>query len=212
MRGWTPVFYLYGGIESAQGGPREDYSPKEYLQLLAAASFEDYDEQDVLGWTSMHRAAIHGTAADVRALLSVNASPSLKTKRLQWTPIFMSIYYGNVGTFKELANSYPEYVQERDLRGWSALHVAAGAGDSEIISLLLKAGADVHAMTEPTTYLVPMTLSDRGVTPAEVAWDAGPEAYMTFVAAVVAFDSGVQIVEEEGVDEMFWNAEENIED
>jgi ankyrin repeat protein len=205
-KGWTPVFYLFGGLGSSKGSSKALDPPTEYLQLFAGSSFKDFDAQDRAGWTSMHRAAIHGTGEDIRALSSFHASPFLKTKRLQWPAIFMAIYYSNLSTFKELAKIHPNYIQERDLRGWTALHVAAGAGNEEVISMILRDGGDVHARAEATTYMVPEPLRYRDITPADVAKDAGRESYLTYIRAVTAHDAQVEVVEDDGVKEMFWQA------
>ena len=211
LKGWTPLFYLYGGLEAFNNGSSKSPNPStEYLQALVGASFQDFDARDRHGWTGMHRAALHGTAEDIRDLFNLHTSPLMKTKRLQWPAIFMSIYYSNLATFRELAKFHPNYIHERDLRGWTALHVAAGAGNKEIISTILRDGADVHACTESTTYLVAESLRCREITPADVAWEAGMAKYLVFVTAIAENDAQVEIVEVDGVKEMFWQAVEDV--
>jgi len=53
-RGWTPVFSLFGDE------PQHQASCDVFLELLSAASFDDFSAQDGNGWTVMHRAAAHG--------------------------------------------------------------------------------------------------------------------------------------------------------
>lgn len=81
----------------------------------------------------MHRAAIHGTGDDILDLLNIRASPFIKTKLLQWVPIFMAVYNNNFSTFEALAKEQPECSKKTDIQGWTLLHIAAGKGNRNIM-------------------------------------------------------------------------------
>jgi ankyrin repeat protein len=213
LKGWSPHFYLFGGLETSQR-PAEAHSAigpcTQYLEALNCASYQEYNMQDDLGWTGMHRAAIYGTAADIEALIKYGASSLPRTKRLQWSPIFMAVYYSNISTFRALSTHRQGYVLERDIRGWTLLHVAAASGCGEIIEQLLQDGADVHARGDARAQCVPDGLRGYPVTPLDVALDAGVNAQSAFVQAVAAHDRQVKILEDGNEKDLFWVAEEGI--
>ncbi|KAK0103712.1 hypothetical protein ONS95_005719 [Cadophora gregata] len=91
--GWTPLFYLFGSIGSVD----QDHSPKppepsltnnspisEYIQFLTSSSpLHDINARDSRGFTSLHRASIHGQGPDILPFIHAQACLSPKTKLLQ---------------------------------------------------------------------------------------------------------------------------------
>ncbi|KAH7346834.1 ankyrin repeat-containing domain protein [Rhexocercosporidium sp. MPI-PUGE-AT-0058] len=200
-KGWTPLFYLFGSIGTAQkekGSTIQMNEPTviEYMQFISSASCREVNAQDSLGWTSMHRAAVHGQGSDILDLLSTGESPSMKTKVLQWSPIFMAVYNSNVSTFEVLADHQPGYWNEKDIQGWNLLHVAAGKGCTEILGRLLRDGVNIHARSDGRAQVVPEALRGRETTPLEVARAAGDEIFRTFLDTLTEFNSHVRIIED----------------
>lgn len=206
-RGWTAAFYLFGyeWIHGKQGA-----SCIEYLEFLSAASFSDFDVQDVEGWSVMHRAAVWGTAKDIMALVDVGASMKLLTS-MDWLPIRCAVRFGNVDTFEELLRHLEKStVNQRDKRGWTILHDAAEVGNSTILELLLRNAADPHVVSFDLSTGVPKDLKNRILTPGEIARQKGERFYQAYANALrkVDFDiSIVQELEESGSEDMFWPAE-----
>lgn len=202
VKGWVATFYLFGGPGASE--TRLATSCTEYLQLLRANSFERINYEDDMGWTAMHRAAIHGTGADVLALLVAGASPFVKTQRLRWTPMFMAVYYGNTDTFRVLTKYQPEYHLETDPRGWTLLHVAAGTGNKDILGVLMEAGADIHARTDARALMVSETLKGLALTAQDVALDAGPDMHTAFIDILKLYHPNFEIVKDEESQDLFW--------
>lgn len=75
-KGWTPAFNLFG----YKWIHKTDGSCDEYLELLSAATFSEFDIQDIDGWSAIHRAAAYGTADDITALVGRGSSVTLQTK------------------------------------------------------------------------------------------------------------------------------------
>jgi hypothetical protein len=63
-------------------------SSKEYIEMLSAASFSDFDIQDQEGWSGVHGAAAFDIAEDISTLTRMRASLTLQTTKLLWIPIF----------------------------------------------------------------------------------------------------------------------------
>ncbi|KAL1987786.1 hypothetical protein VTN96DRAFT_2626 [Rasamsonia emersonii] len=193
-RGWTPVFELFWPSKEDQPSP-------EFLHLLCANSFADFDVQDSSGWTCLHRAAAYGTAADVRELLRVGASPLITTHSLGWTPVFCAARFCNTATLAELARHLqPSFIYSTDARGWTLLHVAVDAGDFDTMYLVLQLGADPHQTAK---------IDGEWVTPTELARRGGPKVFQMYVDALEETGFDIYGVEDDADEkgEIYWAAE-----
>lgn len=201
LRGWNPIFYLYSPALTQSAST-------EYLELILGDCFTSINIQDADGWTSLHRAAAFGLADDIETLIKFGASTSILNDRLEWTPPFCAVQFGNVSTFTTLQKYTDSAVLEQnDARGWTMLHVAANTGNLEMMTLLLQAGADPLALTEPSEKLVPPGLEGRTLSVAQIARNKGEEAATAFVKALRASDWDIAVpFEEEDEYEIFWPA------
>ena len=201
LRGWNPIFYLYSGGQTQ--------SPStEYLEMILGGYFTSINVQDAEGWTCLHRAAAFGSADDIETLIKFGASTSILNDRLEWTPNFCAVQFGNISTFTKLQKyTDPALLEQTDARGWTMLHVAANTGNLDMMTLLIKVGADPLALTEPSDKLVPAGLEGRTLSVAQIARNRGKEAVTAFVNALRASDWDVAVpFAEEGEDEIFWPA------
>lgn len=211
-KGWTPAFNLFGyeWIHKTKG------SCVEYLQLLSAATFSEFDIQDVDGWSVMHRAAAYGSADDIAGLVSIGCSVMLLTN-MKWMPIRCAVRFQNSGTFQELVKYLqPSFVDEQDLRGWTLLHEAASLGSSKMLDLILKHGADPAVVSFPTAHMVPDGLENRRLTPGDVARHEGEDHYRNYLEALNSAgfdDAAIEEVKEDcssDTEDIFWPAESEI--
>lgn len=201
-KGWTPLFYLFGSIGNPELAPATSSdlpfvheSPVvEYLQFLCSASLQDIDAQDSRGWASLHRAAIHGQGSDILEFIREHASLSLRTKLLQWSPIFMAVHSSNMSTFNVLADHQPGYINEKDIQSWTLLHVAVKRGCKKILERLLRDGADVHALTDVRATIVPERLRGRQVTPLDVAKVSDGDALAIFLEVLCEWNKDVNVI------------------
>lgn len=155
----------------------------------------------------MHRAAAYGNGDDIRSLTAHGSSHMLCTLKLHWTPIFVAVRFKNISTFNELMrHTPPSFIWETDLRGWTLLHIAADVGNQEMIKLLLDLGACPHALSRPSSFLVPRGLENKSLTPKDIALNRGHEFYSHYINALkdTGFDIFVYDQEEEDI---FWPAE-----
>jgi ankyrin repeat protein len=80
----------------------------------------------------------------------------------------------------------PDLSNKTDLREWNLLHVAVGAGRFDTIPYLLGQGVDPGAKSRATCRFVPPALTDKSVTPSDVAVNCGPEAFQRWSEALDA--------------------------
>jgi ankyrin repeat protein len=207
-KGWTPTFSLFGYTVS----PEYSTTCKEYLEILSAASFTEFDAQDGEGWSCMHRAAAFGHADDVIALMKLRAPLALRTIKVSWPPIFCAVQFGNISTFNELRKHHPDLLVMRDVRKWTLLHVAVNAKRLEIIQLLISLGADPHAQSLATEFIVPEDIRGLSVTPGDIARLRGSLVLFTYISALKANGHDLEVVADEmnNVGEIFWPASDNV--
>ncbi|XP_072531700.1 NF-kappa-B inhibitor beta [Salminus brasiliensis] len=104
------------------------------------------DIQNDLGQTSLHLAVIVGRSECVHALLEAGACAELQ-ERGGHTPLHLAVREQRTECVRELT-SYTrpalKHLNITNYAGVSALHLAVQKGRCDIISMLLKAGADVN--------------------------------------------------------------------
>lgn len=205
-KGWTPAFSLFG-LESCNQDPCENF-----LELLSAASFDDFNAQDREGWTIMHRAAHLGTGNQIRSLISRNVSLDIQTNVLRWTPIFCSVLGNNLSTFAELIQYEPRLLEATDVRNWTLLHVAVNSGSLDIMRLLIQLGADPHALSYPTKSFIPKDLRSLSLTPGDIAKMRGLSIFTAYVNALAAIGHEVCVAHnrEDNTLDIFWPALEHF--
>jgi ankyrin repeat protein len=161
----------------------------------------------------MHRAAAFGNAEDIRNLISLHAPFTLRTKNLSWAPIFVAAQFGNMSTFNELKKHYPDLLSLADVRQWTLLHIAVNAKHIELIQLLVSMGADPHACSRATKFLVPDDLMEVSVKPGDIATLRGNEVFGTYVESLSAKGYTFEVTGNgfEEQNEIFWPSLEKIE-
>jgi ankyrin repeat protein len=168
--GMTAPMFLYST-------GRKSEAQTEFLEIMACNSFTEINRQDPCGWTVLHRAAAFGTREDIKALLALNLATHIGTYHLEWTALFCAVCHNNRDTMEELWSAYGNPHQMTDLRGWNLLHVAAGAGNFEVVDYLIQHGVSLDATSNATSRCVPPGLEDRRLTPSDVARVYGEESY-----------------------------------
>ena len=113
----------------------------------------------------------------MRTLNRMGAALGVRTNNLWWTPVFTAVCYNNLETLLEIMTIQPPDKGEADLRGWTLLHIAIGAGSFDVIPELLRLGCDPKAVSNATSHTVPEMFVDRAVTPDDIARACGEETY-----------------------------------
>jgi len=143
----------------------------ELLDICAELDFEQWNEQDVQGWTIFHRGSAFGRASDLKKLLNLHAISNVYTSTLKWLPIFCAVYYGNESTFDFLVDLIPPPALPnlRDARGWTLLHLAAENGSEAIMTRLLQRKLDPYSKTDKSGLAMPEGLAMRELTASDIA-------------------------------------------
>jgi ankyrin repeat protein len=174
-RMWTSARYIFDPECSNRNSI-------ELLDMSATPGLRQWDAQDRVGWTILHRAAAYGQGRDIRKMLNLQASPRIPTFQLNWLPICCAVSKGNESTFDVLASPdvmpQREIIKLRDTRGWTLLHLAAQSGSVAIITKLLKLGLHPYDTTDGCTMKVPDGLKMKELTPGDIAhWHQTLDAY-----------------------------------
>ena len=112
------------------------------------------------GWSALMVAAAKGHVEATR--LIINAGADVNTVDIYlWTPLHRAAYENRIRVVEVLLEQESIDIQRRDDHGATALHHAAGSGNSEIVHLLIASGADTE------------TIDSDGRTPAIYANDNG---------------------------------------
>ena len=118
--------------------PRTEVLP--LLELLVTYGFDLWNSQDKLGWTLLHKAAVHGEYVHVKTLVECyGASLDVLVEEWKWRAIHCSAKSGNESTFKYFweveSPAQRSYFSEG--RGWNLLHLAARGGSRQILFTIL---------------------------------------------------------------------------
>lgn len=103
------------------------------LTLFAACSSHDFD--------ALTDAARAGQEAEVRALLARGADPNGPVGMNGWPPVIHAVHKNQLGTASALIDGGAD-VNRSDPDGMTALMMAAGYGNDDMVTLLLSRGAD----------------------------------------------------------------------
>jgi ankyrin repeat protein len=149
----------------------------ELYDICNELNFTEWNHQDILGWTCLHRAAAYRSAEDILRLSRAGASPTIQTSMKQWLPIQCAVRFDNQSTFQALANFLLplDLISLVDSRGWTLLHLAAQNGSAELIQNLLGRGLDPKAESYGSTVWVPNGIERRAATPLDIARACGRE-------------------------------------
>jgi serine/threonine-protein phosphatase 6 regulatory ankyrin repeat subunit B len=112
------------------------------LQHVGAQGLEDTTN---VGYTALHCAASRGHAEVVTLLLGHGAQANSKAQG-GTTPLMLASAGGTVAVVEMLLHHVRgQGLQETDDNGWIALHHAAAKGHEEVVTLLLRAGANANS-------------------------------------------------------------------
>lgn len=166
-KGWSLLFYLWT--------TETDLKPSclEFLQILCTADSELFTslrsyEVDDDGWVLFNRAACAGTPDELDFLIEHGADVYFKNE-YDWNALFDAVFGGKLGNVQKLIPYFPDFLELRDIRGWTLLHVAAEEGHDDIVRYLLSQGADWQAKSWPSYTEVHETLRGIPCTPLEAA-------------------------------------------
>ncbi len=109
------------------------------------------------GMTALHWAAIRSDSALAQLLLQAHANPKATTRIGAFTPLHIAAQNASGGVVRALLRANANARAQTD-DGVTVLHLAAMGGDTTIILLLLKTGADVNA-AEPAWGQTPLMLA-----------------------------------------------------
>jgi ankyrin repeat protein len=163
-RMWTSTHYIFD----------PQLTKMDTIQLLdvcAAQGFDQWDTQDVVGWTMFHRASAFGGGSDIKKLLNLHASSDIYIFTLNWLPIFCAVKFGNESTFGVLVDLIHPWTLPniKDSRGWTLLHLAVENGSEAIMTQLLQRGLDPLAKTDQSTIALPEELFLKELTVDDIA-------------------------------------------
>ncbi|KAL2837970.1 ankyrin repeat-containing domain protein [Aspergillus pseudoustus] len=209
-RGWTAVQHLYWPSRTWRSG----HSSTQFLSMLCAQSFSEFNTQDAAGAAAIHRAASWGTAEDVRSLLQVGASPSVRTPGRGWTPAFYAASCNNVGALRELAACQSGgFLEHLDNKGRTMLHVALKTKSSDAVRFVLAQGADPHAVLSDKRWSDVRTIIDdkhTQVSAAGLALQVGGETCTAFIQGLKDAGHDVTVSAQDDAEGLFWPAEEAL--
>jgi ankyrin repeat protein len=131
-------------------------------KLLSVVGDEGLADTDENGWKALHYAADGDHGEVVKFLVSKGAQANSKNNKGQ-TPLMHASWKGHLRTVQklvEVGGAKEQGLEERSNDGWTALHYAARTGHEEVMSFLLRHGAQANIR------------DGQGVTPLMVAsWE-----------------------------------------
>eukprot|EP00929_Paragymnodinium_shiwhaense_P095300 TRINITY_DN56344_c0_g1_i1.p1 TRINITY_DN56344_c0_g1~~TRINITY_DN56344_c0_g1_i1.p1 ORF type:complete len:970 (-),score=192.33 TRINITY_DN56344_c0_g1_i1:7-2916(-) len=105
----------------------------------------ELDKDNPFGSTHLHVAASAGQRDSVEYLLQQGADPSVRTAKDGSTPLNYGAHGGHVDVVEAILKKSPKRVKDKDDTGLSALHAAAGSGQTAAIRTLLAQKASLSA-------------------------------------------------------------------
>ena len=102
---------------------------------------------DILGESSLHRAARFGLRAAVGLLLEHQADVNIHTRDEQWTPLHLAARAGELDVCRLLLK-HGANVTSKGIDGWTPLHLASRNGHLGVVQELLVHGADPNIQKE----------------------------------------------------------------
>ncbi len=99
------------------------------------------------GLAAIHRAARAGKLAALQVLLAQGADVNLQQRNLRGTALHYAVEAGHSDIIRELLKHQAE-TEARDARGYTPLMRAAKKGSTEVVNILLEAGANINAKPE----------------------------------------------------------------
>jgi serine/threonine-protein phosphatase 6 regulatory ankyrin repeat subunit A/serine/threonine-protein phosphatase 6 regulatory ankyrin repeat subunit B len=139
---------------------------------------QELEATDKEGLTALHYAALCGNEECVSFLLGQGAQANSKSKN-GTTPFMMACDNGQIAVMKVLLEHVgPQALQETDIQGMTALHLAAESGHEETVTYLLGQGAQANSKAEDgtTPFIMACEAGHMGVVQVLLE-HAGPEAF-----------------------------------
>lgn len=130
---------------------------QEVTALLAAGA--DPDQTDSHGWTALMCGARGGSVAVVKSLLASGANPNLRDSYVNgWTPVMHALHKRQNQAAQTLLDGGAD-INARTKSGLTALIMAAGDGNLDMVQILLARGADPYAEDTSGTSALSMAVS-----------------------------------------------------
>lgn len=121
-------------VHAAAGGNLEDV----WVLLTSGAQINEADGE---GWTALHAAAARRQPQIVEALLAAGADPNV-ADAAGFTPLLNAAGPGDPASVQALIGAGADVAVAHPTYGWSPLSRAAEWDNSDVLILLLRAGAD----------------------------------------------------------------------
>ena len=112
----------------------------------------DYRVVDVNGCSTLHYAAKYDNAPLMIKLLDKKANPRLTDKHLQ-TSVFYAVEENCVKILEILYDYVPDTLKGVNDQGWNLLHIAASAGNVDVLKVLLRYHPDLTQIADLEGYL-----------------------------------------------------------
>lgn len=128
------------------------------LMRLLIQMGADVNALGFIGRTPLHYAALRRDNEESVALLLTHGAQKTIRDQMHWTPFMMACLRGHLGSVRLLVHHMGgQGLDDKDLDGHTALHLASERGRKEVVTFLLLSGAD------------PTILNNKGKTPRQWA-------------------------------------------